>query len=199
MNILDAQGADMSDTTSLKIAVVTGSTRPGRNNIDVAEWVHQIAASRSDATYELVDIADFGLPLLDEPMPAITGEYSKEHTKVWAAKIAEFDGFVFVTAEYNHAPTGALKNAIDYLNAEWNDKAAGFVSYGSAGGVRAVEHLRLICGELQMADVRAQAALILGDDFVEMTEFKPRPEKTEEVTAVFDQVVRWAGVLKSLR
>ena len=88
-------------------------------------------------------------PLLDEPVPPSMGQYSKPHTKAWAAKIASFDGFVFVTPEYNHGISGALKNAIDFLYAEWNNKAAGFVGYGSAGGARAVEQLRLVMGELR--------------------------------------------------
>ena len=111
--------------------------------------------SARDAEFELVDIKDFNLPLLDEPVPPSLGKYSKQHTKKWAAKIASFDGFVFVTPEYNHGISGALKNAIDFLFAEWNNKAAGFVGYGSAGGVRAVEHLRLVMAEVQVAD-RAQ-------------------------------------------
>lgn len=120
----------------IRTAIILGSTRPGRNGEAVAEWVHGIAAKRTDAAYELVDIKDFNLPLLDEPVPPSMGKYSKEHTKAWAARIASFDAFVFVTPEYNHGPSGALKNAIDFLYSEWNDKAAGFVSYGSAGGAR---------------------------------------------------------------
>src|SRR5215210_7193549 len=126
----------------INIAVVTGSTRPGRKAADVAKWVLEIAAMRADAAFSLVDIQDFNLPLLDEPVPPSMGQYSKPHTKAWAAKVASFDAFVFVTPEYNHGTSGALKNAIDFLFKEWNDKAAGFVGYGGSGGVRAVESLR---------------------------------------------------------
>lgn len=125
----------------------------------MAQWVHDIASAREDASFELVDIADFELPLLDEEMPPMMGSYSASHTRRWAEKIASFDGFVFVTPEYNHSASGALKNAIDYLFAEWNDKAAGFVSYGAdSGGTRAVEHLRAVMGELKVADVRGVRA-----------------------------------------
>ena len=120
----------------LKIAIIIGSTRPGRKAEDVARWVYDIAAKRSDASFEIVDIAAYNLPLLDEPIPPSMNQYEKPHTVVWAAKIATFDAFVFVTPEYNHSTSGALKNAIDFLFREWNDKAAGFVGYGSAGGVR---------------------------------------------------------------
>ena len=182
-----------------RIGIILGSTRPGRKGEAVAKWVHGIARTRSDAEYELVDIADYGLPLLDEPVPPSQGKYSKEHTKRWAAKIASFDGFVFVTPEYNHGTSGALKNAIDFLYAEWNNKAAGFVSYGSANGVRAVESLRLVMGELQIADVRAQVMLSLFTDFVNMGEFRPDARHEKSLGTVLDQVVKWSIALRSVR
>lgn len=183
----------------LKIAIVVGSTRPGRKAKAVAEWVFGFAQERNDAEFEIVDVADFDLPLLDEPVPPSMGQYSKEHTKRWAAKISGFDGFVFVTPEYNHATSGALKNAIDFLYAEWNNKAAGFVGYGSAGGTRAVENLRLIMGELQIADVRAQVALSLYTDFEKFTTFKPQPIHEKPMKAMLDQLVAWSGAMKTLR
>src|SRR5258705_77039 len=145
----------------LRIAIIIGSTRPGRNGEAVGKWVYEIAQKRSGAEFELVDIKDFNLPLLDEPMPPIMGQYSKPHTKAWAAKIGSFDGFVFITPEYNHGTSGALKNAIDFLFREWNDKAAGFVSYGGAGGARAVEQLRLAIHEEGIRPVKVSIALRL--------------------------------------
>src|SRR6187401_2277412 len=153
----------------IKIAIILGSTRPGRNGEAVAKWVSEIAQKRNDAEFELVDIKEFNLPLLDEPVPPSMGQYSKPHTKAWAAKIGSFDGYVLVAPEYNHGISGALKNAIDFLFAEWNNKAAGFVSYGSAGGARAVEQLRLVLAELMVADVRAQVMLSLFTDFENFT------------------------------
>src|SRR5882724_6612828 len=144
-----------------KIAVIIGSTRPGRVGESVAKWVYELAKKRTEAEFELVDIKAFNLPLLDEPVPPSMGQYSQPHTKKWAAKIASFDAYVFVTPEYNHGTSGALKNAIDYLYAEWNNKVAGFVGYGSMMGARAVENLRLIMAELQIATVRAQVGLSL--------------------------------------
>lgn len=182
-----------------KIGIIIGSTRPGRNGAAVANWVHELSKKRNDAEFQLVDIADFNLPLLDEPYPAGMNQYTKDHTKAWSAKIAEFDGYIFVTPEYNHSTSGALKNAIDYLSLEWNNKAVGFVSYGSAGGVRAVEHLRLIAGELQMADVRAQVILSLFTDFVNMSEFKPAAFHEDSAVTLFDQVIAWSNALKTLR
>ena len=183
----------------LKIAVILGSTRPGRVGEAVAHWILDLAKRRDDAEFELVDVADFNLPLLDERLPAGFGQYEKEHTRNWAKKIGEFDGFVFVTAEYNHGIPGALKNAIDFLGAEWNNKAAALVSYGSAGGARAAEHLRQVLGELQVADVRQQVMLSLFTDFEDFSKFKPDPRHLEEVDEMLNQLIAWSGALKPLR
>jgi NAD(P)H-dependent FMN reductase len=182
-----------------KIAIILGSTRPGRNGEAVARWVLDIAKQRSDAEYELVDLLDYKLPHLDEAIPPSMGQYSQPHTKVWAEKIRSFDGFVFVTPEYNHSTSGALKNAIDFLAAEWNNKAAGFVSYGAVGGARAVEHLRLVMGELQVADVRNQVALSLFTDFANFSEFTPAAHQADTVGTMLDQVVAWSTALAPLR
>lgn len=183
----------------LRIAIIIGSTRPGRVGGAVGQWVYEIAKKRSDAEFELIDLKEVNLPLLDETVPPSMGQYSHPHTKAWAARIAPFDGFVFVTPEYNHGINGALKNAIDFLYAEWNNKATGFVGYGSAVGARAVESLRLVMGELQIADVRKQVMLSLFTDFENMTEFKPHPRHEESVNELFDQVLAWSGALKTLR
>ncbi len=182
-----------------RIGIIVGSTRPHRNGEAVARWVHEIATSRDDAQFELVDLRDFPLPHLDEAMPASLGQYQNEHTQRWAAKISSFDGFVIVTPEYNHSTSGVLKNAIDYLYAEWNNKAVGFVSYGSAGGARAVEHLRLIAGELQMADVRQQVALSLLTEFENYSVFKPGDYNVPQLTVLLDQVIAWSAALSPLR
>ncbi|PJJ70592.1 NAD(P)H-dependent FMN reductase [Diaminobutyricimonas aerilata] len=183
----------------LKIGIILGSTRPGRNGAAVAEWVRDLASRRDDAEYELVDLLDFALPHLDEAIPAAMGQYANEHTRRWAAKVAEFDGYVFVTPEYNHSTSAALKNAIDFVYAEWNDKAAGIVSYGSLGGARAAEHLRLILGELRIADVRQQVAFSLATDFENYSTFTPAPRHEADLNVLLDQVNSWAGALRSVR
>ena len=183
----------------LRVAIVTGSTRPGRHSDAVARWVHGLTTPRKDATFELVDIADYQLPLLDEPLPPSVGRYQHQHTKQWADTIASFDAFVFVTPKYNHSTSGALKNAIDFLYREWNNKAAGFVSYGAAGGVRAVEHLRLVMAELMVATVRAQVTLSLFTDFENFTTFTPGPRHERDLHTLLNQVIAWGGALTSLR
>lgn len=183
----------------LKIAIILGSTRPNRNGEAVARWVHGLAQRRKDAQYELIDLREVNLPLLDEPVPPSMHKYSKPHTKAWSEKIAGYDGFVFVTAEYNHGVPAALKNAIDYLFAEWNNKAAGFVSYGSAGGVRAVEHLRGVMAEIMVADVRAQVQLSLATDFENFSSFKPDPRHEKALATLLDQLVAWSEALRTVR
>ena len=182
-----------------RIGIILGSTRPNRNGEQVASWVYDIASRRSDAEYELVDLRDYPLPHLDEPLPPAMGQYQNEHTKAWADKIASFDGFVIVTPEYNHGTSGVLKNAIDYLYAEWNNKAVGFVSYGSVGGARAAEHLRLVAGELQMADVRQQVTLSLLTEFENFSVFKPGDYNVAALGTLLDQVVAWSTALAPLR
>jgi len=183
----------------LRIAVIIGSTRPGRKGEAIARWVYEIAQNRSDAEFELVDIQDFNLPLLDEPMSPAMGQYTHQHTKVWSEKIASFDAYVFVTPEYNHGTSAALKNAIDFLYHEWVNKAAGFVGYGGASGTRAVENLRLVTGELQVADVKAQVGISLFTDFENFSVFKPAAKQEQSVNAMLDQVIAWGGALKTLR
>ncbi|SDJ16923.1 NADPH-dependent FMN reductase [Alteribacillus bidgolensis] len=182
-----------------KIAIIIGSTRPGRKGKVIGEWVYEIANQRSDADFEIVDIADYDLPLLDEPMGAASGQYTKQHTKDWSKKIDTFDGFIFVKPEYNHATSPALKNALDYLYKEWNNKAAGFVGYGSAGATTAVENLRMIMAELQVADVRAQVRLSLFTDFENFNAFKPASYQEKSVHAMLDQVIAWSSALSVLR
>jgi NAD(P)H-dependent FMN reductase len=182
-----------------QIGIILGSTRPNRNGEQVAQWVLEVASQRDDAEFELVDLRDYPLPHLDEPMPPVMGQYANDHTKEWARKIASFDGFVMVTPEYNHSTSGVLKNAIDYLYAEWNNKAVGFVSYGGVGGARAAEHLRLVAGEPQMADVRQQVALSMITEFENFSVFKPGDYNLAALHTMLDQVIAWSAALAPLR
>lgn len=167
--------------------------------MQVCEWVFSHAKGRDDVEYEIVDIADHDLPMLNETFPPSLGRYEHEHTKRWAEKVASLDGFIFVTPEYNHSTSAALKNALDFVYKEWNNKSAGFVSYGSALGVRAVEHLRAMMAELQIADVRQQVMLSLFTDFEAMSKFAPDERHKKSLATLFDQVEAWARALKGLR
>jgi NAD(P)H-dependent FMN reductase len=183
----------------MRIGIIIGSTRPGRNGLAVAQWAYALASQRKSAEYELVDLVDYGLPLLDEPVPPAMGPATKEHTKRWAAKVASFDGYVFVTPEYNHGPPAALKNALDFLYKEWCNKSAGFIGYGGVGAARSVEMLRAICSNLELADVRVALSLMLAHDFEKFSTFKPQPHQEKTLAQMLDQVEAWAGALQPLR
>lgn len=194
-----------------RIAIISGSTRPHRSSQAVASWVLEAGRrlAPDGVSLELLDLAAFGLPLLDEPAPAMTGAVEHEHTRRWAEAIGSFEGYLFVTPEYNHGVPGALKNAIDYLFYEWNDKAAGFVSYGANGGVRAVEQLRQIAAEVKLADVRTQVALSIYTDFdytgLDLSDptttgvFTPADHHATDLAAVLAEVATWARALASIR
>jgi NAD(P)H-dependent FMN reductase len=183
----------------LKIAIIVGSTRPGRKCEAVASWAYEIARKRGDAEFALLDLATFELPLLDEPMPATSGSYSHPHTRTWSAAVASFDGYVFVTPEYNHGTSGALKNAIDFLYHEWTDKAAGFIGYGYSLGARAIENLRLVMAAVQVATVRPQVGLSLATDFERGTVFRPTELQEKNLNSVLAHVIAWSGALRVLR
>jgi len=182
-----------------RIAIILGSTRPSRVGAHVATWVQESAAARGDVECELIDLLDHPLPHLDEALSPMLGQYEHEHTQGWARTMGSYDAFVFVTPEYNHGISSVLKNAIDYLHAEWRDKAVGLVSYGIWGGTGAAAQLRQICGQLGMADVSRQVALTLTSDFEEYREFRPGPHQSAALTQMLDQVVTWSLALAPVR
>lgn len=159
-----------------------------------------IASTRDDATYELVDLADYRLPLLCEAtVPgAANRQYERPETRAWSATIDALDGFCWVTPEYNHGVPAAMKNAFDVLYPEWGHKAVGFVAYGADGGVRAVEHWRTIVANAHLYAVRAQVSLSMFTDFGPAG-FDPQERRTGEVNRVLDQVVAMARATASLR
>ncbi len=180
----------------MRVGVIAGSTRPGRQSMAIAEWVCADDAPGLDLC--LIDLADVDLPLLDEPTPAAFGDYQGAATKSWSELAQTFDAFVLVTPEYNHSTSAVLKNALDHLYWEWRDKPVGFVGYGLDGGTRAVEHLRTIVAELGMAGVGPQVAINLVGDYRDGG-FDPRPSQSEARQRMFSHLARWATALRSLR
>lgn len=189
----ETNNQEVDNMDKLNIGIIIGSTREGRVSPQVAAWVKELADKRGDANYTIIDIADYKLPLLGEPGTDASGAVA------WSEIITKQDGFIFIVQEYNHSITGALKNALDYLRAEWNNKAAGIVSYGSVGGARAAEHLRGILGELLVADVRVHPALSLFTDFENGTVFKPAPVQADSVNQMLDQLLPWTKALSTIR
>lgn len=188
--------------SDLNIGIIVGSTRPGRIGHFVGDWVKANAAAPG-VNFELVDLHDYKLPLLEEMFPMGAGNYAGAAANAWAHKIAEFDGFIFVTGEYNHSLPAALKNALDYVKGEWGNKAAGIVSYGSMGGVRAGEHLRQVLGELSVADVRQHVMFSIFTDFTGFgtaeVAFTPAEQKAGELDVLVSEVVSWSGALRQVR
>lgn len=182
----------------LKIAVVAGTNRPNALNPQVVDWVAQQLAGRGGIEAEVVRFDDFDLPVLDEPIPAGANMYQNDHTKAWGAKLAEFDGYIFVTPEYNHSVPGGLKNALDYVSLEFNHKVAGIVNYGADKGVRAAEHLRLILANSRVAVVRDQTSFSIFTDFTD-GEFTPQEVSVQPFASMIDDMVLWGEALVGAR
>jgi len=188
----------------MRIAIIVGSTRPGRKGSTVGRWVHDHALQRDDVPgkvdFDLLELEDFDLPLLDEPtIPAAADqEYEVPETRAWSERIVQYDGYVFVTPEYNHGVPAAMKNAVDVLGPEWANKAVGFVSYGSDGGVRAVEHWRNVVANLLMTDVRAQVSLLVFEDWKD-GEFRPLDRREQELDTMLDQLIEMTRSVRALR
>ncbi|HYF63471.1 MAG TPA: NAD(P)H-dependent oxidoreductase [Herpetosiphonaceae bacterium] len=185
-----------------KIAVVISSTRQTRFGEKPARWVFDIASQRDDLAVELLDLRDFPMPFFDEVASNAWAPTQNEVAQRWQKKVAEFDGFIFVVAEYNRSITAALKNALDYAYPEWNRKAAACFGYGSVGAARAVEHLRTICIELQMAPTRTGVHL-QGGDFMAVSRQGKSLDELEylksNVAAMLDELAWWTRALKAAR
>ncbi len=176
----------------MKLGIIVGSTRVGNVGQSIGKWVFNQSKARK-ANYELINIADYSLPLLGE-------KDAKEAIQKWNDKINSLDGYVFIAAEYNHSVTGSLKNALDLAGIPtWINKPAGIVSYGFAGGARAAEHLRTILGALGVADVQQHVLFNLNSEMSQTEGFKPANYQVGLLNKLFDQVESWGNALKSTR
>lgn len=186
----------------LRIGVIVGSIREGRFAEKAATWIAAQAASRPDIEVETVDLKDYPMPFFAEPVSPAWGEVADETARRWQAKLSSFDGFVITAAEYNHAPTAVLKNALDYAYGEWGRKPVAFVGYGGVGGARAVEQLRQIAIELQMAPVKSAVHVLLPDFMVLRSgerEFSDLDHLGKSASDMLDQLVWWGRALRDAR
>jgi len=183
------------------LQVVVASTRPGRRGIAVGGWIQRMAEQHGGFDIELVDLAEQQLPILDEPNHPRLGQYVHRHTKDWSATVSRADAFLFVTPEYNHSYPGALKNALDYLSAEWADKGAGIVSYGGvSAGLRAATALKPVLAALRMVPVVEAVSIPFFAQFLtDDDEFVPNTELEAGAKAMLDELLRLSGALRSLR
>ncbi len=147
-----------------RVAVVIGSTRPARICPGIAEWVRGVAQQGSPLHYELVDLADVGLPLLDEPQMAALGQYQHEHTRAWSRTVGSFDGFIFVFPQYNWGYPAPLKNALDFLYVEWQDKPVSYVTYGTRGGNKAAAQFQGVLAGLDMRELEDHLEVVITRD-----------------------------------
>ena len=197
--------------TVIKIKVIIGSTREGRFSEKPAQWIFEEAKKLEGAAIELLDLRDYEMPFFDSPVPPsmAKGQYSNEVVQKWAEKINEGDAFIIVSPEYNHGYSAVLKNALDVIYPEWHRKPVGFVSYGSALGVRSVEQLRQVAVELQMAPIR-NAIHISADIFMaammgkgpqgsEMFDSIRKSPMGDPVERFLNDLLWWAKALKVAR
>ena len=188
--------------SKLKIAIIISTTRAARFGHKPAQWIQDFAAGRDDMETEIIDLRDFPMPFFDEVASNAWAPSQDPVAQRWQKKVAEFDGYIFVTAEYNHGIPAVLKNALDYAYPEWNKKAAAFVGYGSVGGARAIEHLRLVAAELQLATIRT-GVYIQGADFMAVwkdgKDLRGITYLQAGVKDMLDQLVWWTKALKVAR
>lgn len=185
-----------------KIGLVIGSVRENRFAEKAANWFAELASEREDLAFERVDLKDYPLPFFGDPLSPAYAPSPHPESRRWQGKMAELDGYVFTAAEYNRGPTGVLKNALDHAYREYNRKPVAFIGYGSVGGARAVEQLRLIAVELQMAPIRP-AVHIGGADFYAAWRgekaLSDLPHLDDQARTVLDDLSWWAHALKAAR
>jgi NAD(P)H-dependent FMN reductase len=184
------------------IGIFITTTREGRFGDKPAQWIFDMARHRHDVRFELVDLRDYPIPMYDEPIAPAYAPPRNDHAQAFAKKIGELDGFLFVTAEYNHSVTAVLKNALDHVAHEWRNKPAAFLGYGGTGGARAVEQLRLIAIELGLAPTRS--AVHIGMEpylgvWKEGKSFDDYPYLVSTATPMLDELVWYTKTLKTGR
>ncbi len=185
----------------MKLNIIIGSTRPGRVGPKIAKWVDQATREHGKFDVELVDLADFNLPLLDEAAHPRMQKYEHDHTKMWSASVASADAYVFVTPEYDYFPSAALINAVQALSLEWNYKPAGIVSYGGiSGGLRASQVLRQLLGNVNVHAIPQAVPVPMFPKFIsEDGVFTANDEMNAGVTGMLDELSKWAGPLATIR
>lgn len=184
----------------LRLNVIIASTRPGRVGSAVGTWFYELARHHDNFDVRWVDLADFNLPIFDEPHHPRQQDYQHEHTRRWAASVDEADAYVFVVPEYNFGPTPALVNALNYVYQEWNYKPAGFVSYGGiSGGIRSVQSTKLTLTTLKMMPLIEQVTVPMVQNHIDNGAFKAEDMHERSAIVMLDELKRWADALKTMR
>jgi NAD(P)H-dependent FMN reductase len=195
------EGGELGKTimTRLRISVIVGSVREGRISLPIANWVMDRIAARTEFDAELLDLAEWNLPMFAEPNPPATGRYTGEKQRAWAKVIGAADGYILVVPEYNHGMSGALKNALDTVYAEWGRKPVAFVAHGGMGGARSVEQLRQVVVPLAMAPLSAAVHLQGAAKLREGDRFNAGEIEDRRLSALFEELLWWGNALKAAR
>lgn len=185
----------------LNLKIITSTTRPGRKGISIAKWMYEVAAKNEAFNTELLDIAEMGLPLLDEPNHPRMMQYTKEHTKKWSAKIAEADAFIIVLGEYNFSYPAPIKNALDYLFNEWAQKPVGLVSYGGvSAGLRSAQQLKLVLTALSMMPLAEAVTIPMFSKMMDdLDKFNPEEMVVKSAHGMLKSLEKWGSALKTMR
>jgi len=186
-------------TEVLRVKIIVGSVREGRISLPIANWVMDRIAARAEFDAELLDLAEWDLPMFAEPHPPATGRYTGEKQRAWAEKIAAADGYILVVPEYNHGVSAVLKNALDTVYAEWARKPVAFVAHGTFGGVRAVEQLRQVTGALAMAPLGAAVHLQGAAKLRDGDRFNAGAIEDRRLSALLDELLWWGRALDAAR
>ncbi|MCQ9386702.1 NAD(P)H-dependent oxidoreductase [Brevibacterium sp. 50QC2O2] len=182
----------------LNVAIIAGTSRPGALNGQVVDWVAARTNENEDLNATVVDFSTFDLPLLDEAIPGGAHQYQNEHTKAWGAELDKYDAYIVVTPEYNHSFSGSLKNALDFVSTEFNNKVVAFVSYGADKGVRATEALRLVFANYRTAAIRGAGAFSIFTD-VKDGKFAPEEVSSQTMGPLLEDLQAWGGAFKAMR
>lgn len=184
-----------------KLHIVICSTRPGRIGPAVARWFDGFANNHNKFETQLIDLADFNLPLLDEPLHPKMQQYEHAHTKAWSESVAAADAYIFVTPEYNYSPPPSLINALDYVYNEWNYKPCGFVSYGGiSGGLRSAQAVKLVVTTLKMMPMMEGVMIPFVANFLDDAgEFQSNETIDKSAITLLDELLRWTLGLKAMR
>jgi len=185
----------------LKLMVIVSSTRPGRLGLAVGQWFDAHVRERGDWDVDFVDLKELDLPMMNEPNHPRLKQYEHQYTRDWSARVEAADAYVVVTPEYNHGPTAALKNAIDYLHFEWNYKPMGIVSYGGvSAGTRSAEQIKLVAACLRMMPIFETVAIAgIGNAIDEQGQLKTTDGMRAQANGVLDELAKWAVPLQTIR
>lgn len=184
-----------------RLHIIIASTRPGRIGPSVAQWFETFAREQGAFDVQLVDLAEFSLPLYDEPRHPATQHYEHPHTQAWSRSVAQADAYVFVTPEYNYNPPPSLVNALNYVYREWNYKACGFVSYGGvSGGIRSVQMAKQLVTTLKMMPmVEGVMIPMVAQSLDEQGKLVPNPLIEHAATQMLSELYKWTEALASMR